>query len=135
MGKSKELLALDAKLLREKMLAAERRTLRHVRQHAWHWSKTGKMCPAQGNPCVEAECQGKLCALMSEVGHDARGQPLKKRRRPKCGAKTRQGLPCKMGVEAGKRRCRLHGGLSTGPKTKKGRELIAAAQRRRWAKT
>lgn len=34
----------------------------------------------------------------------------------------------------GKRRCRFHGGLSTGPKTQEGRERIAAAQRRRWRK-
>jgi hypothetical protein len=29
-------------------------------------------------------------------------------------------------------RCRLHGGLSTGPKTQEGRERIAEAQRQRW---
>jgi hypothetical protein len=37
-----------------------------------------------------------------------------------------------MRVEFSKARCRLHGGLSTGPKTKAGRERIAEAQRRRW---
>jgi hypothetical protein len=31
-----------------------------------------------------------------------------------------------------KARCRLHGGLSTGPKTEAGRARIAEAQRRRW---
>ena len=31
-------------------------------------------------------------------------------------------------------RCRLHGGLSTGPKTPEGRARIAEAQRRRWAR-
>jgi hypothetical protein len=35
-------------------------------------------------------------------------------------------------VEFGKARCRFHGGLSTGPKTKAGRARIAEAQRRRW---
>jgi len=35
-------------------------------------------------------------------------------------------------VEPGKRRCRFHGGLSTGPKTSEGRARIAEAQRRRW---
>ena len=35
-------------------------------------------------------------------------------------------------VEFGKARCRLHGGLSTGPKTEAGRARIAEAQRRRW---
>jgi hypothetical protein len=37
-----------------------------------------------------------------------------------------------MRVEFGKARCRLHGGLSTGPKTEAGRARIAEAQRRRW---
>src|SRR5438874_13713175 len=52
--------------------------------------------------------------------------------RPRCGAKTRAGRPCRMRVEFGKTRCRLHGGLSTGPKTEAGRARIAEAQRRRW---
>ena len=39
---------------------------------------------------------------------------------PKCGAKTRSGKPCKNpAMKNG--RCRLHGGLSTGPKTPEGR--------------
>ena len=37
-------------------------------------------------------------------------------------------------VEAGKRRCRFHGGMSTGPKTTEGRARIAEAQRRHWAR-
>ena len=46
---------------------------------------------------------------------------------PFCGAKTRSGKPCEKFPLAGKRRCRLHGGLSTGPKTVEGRGRIAAA--------
>jgi hypothetical protein len=53
--------------------------------------------------------------------------------RPRCGAKTRGGDVCKMRVEPGKRRCRFHGGKSTGPKTPEGRARIAEAQRLRWA--
>ena len=45
-----------------------------------------------------------------------------------CGAKTRSGSPCKKIPLAGKRRCRLHGGLSTGPKTAEGKARISAAQ-------
>ena len=41
-----------------------------------------------------------------------------------CKAMTRAGTPCKMKAVHGKRRCRLHGGLSTGPKTAEGRERI-----------
>jgi hypothetical protein len=36
---------------------------------------------------------------------------------PRCGAKTRRGTACQCPALRGKRRCRLHGGLSTGPKT------------------
>lgn len=59
---------------------------------------------------------------------------------PKCGARTKRGTPCRRSVairadgEAG-RRCSLHGGLSTGPRTAAGRErqsiAVAAANRKR----
>jgi hypothetical protein len=45
-----------------------------------------------------------------------------------CGAKTRTGNPCAKFPIAGKRRCRLHGGLSTGPRTEEGKKKIAGAQ-------
>ncbi|WP_209599711.1 helix-turn-helix transcriptional regulator [Ruegeria sp. HKCCSA071] len=54
-------------------------------------------------------------------------------RRVPCGAKTRKGHPCRALSEPGKRRCRFHGGKSTGPRTEAGRKQIAEAQRRRWA--
>lgn len=47
---------------------------------------------------------------------------------PLCGARTRSNSPCAKYPIAGERRCRLHGGLSTGPKTAEGRARIAAAQ-------
>jgi transcriptional regulator with XRE-family HTH domain len=55
-------------------------------------------------------------------------------RRVICAAKTRKGTPCKAKSEPGKKRCRFHGGLSTGPKTEEGRRRIAEAQRSRWLK-
>ncbi|WP_425514031.1 HGGxSTG domain-containing protein [Aureimonas phyllosphaerae] len=39
---------------------------------------------------------------------------------------------CQAMFVPGTRRCRMHGGLSTGPKTAEGRTRIAEAQRRRW---
>jgi transcriptional regulator with XRE-family HTH domain len=51
-----------------------------------------------------------------------------------CGAKTRKGTACRNMSEPGKRRCKYHGGKSTGPKTAEGRNRIAQAQRQRWAK-
>lgn len=44
-----------------------------------------------------------------------------------CSARTRRGESCRKPPLTGKRRCRLHGGLSTGPKTTKGKARIAAA--------
>ena len=46
---------------------------------------------------------------------------------PLCGAKTRSGKPGEKFPLASKRRCRLHGGLSTESKTESGRAAIAAA--------
>ncbi|WP_311768792.1 HGGxSTG domain-containing protein [Burkholderia sp. Bp9099] len=43
-----------------------------------------------------------------------------------CGAETRAGTPCKRSPLAGKRRCRLHGGLSTGPRSIEGKAKSAA---------
>ena len=45
----------------------------------------------------------------------------------RCLAKTRGGSPCQKAAIAGKGRCRLHGGASTGPRTVEGRARIAAA--------
>ena len=45
----------------------------------------------------------------------------------RCGAKTRQGLPCKRPANKRNGRCQLHGGASTGPRTKEGLAKIAAA--------
>lgn len=47
----------------------------------------------------------------------------------KCGAKTRRGTSCQCKALANGR-CRLHGGLSTGPKTDEGRKRAAANLRR-----
>ena len=45
---------------------------------------------------------------------------------PRCGAKNRRGMPCQCPAMANGR-CRLHGGLSTGPKTAEGIERIQRA--------
>ena len=46
----------------------------------------------------------------------------------RCGAETRNGQPCKKAAMKGRKRCRNHGGASTGPRTEEGRARIAAAQ-------
>jgi hypothetical protein len=42
-----------------------------------------------------------------------------------CGAKTRGGTPCKRRDLCDCGRCRLHGGMSTGPKTERGKQRSA----------
>ncbi len=49
----------------------------------------------------------------------------------RCGARTRRGTACQKPPIKGKRRCRLHGGLSTGPRTAEGKARIAAAHWKR----
>ena len=51
--------------------------------------------------------------------------------RPRCGAKTRRGPPCRARAVSGATRCRMHGGLSTGARTEAGRAAIAESNRRR----
>ena len=90
-------------------------------------------CPRTGRACSEGACRERhWCRQLFERGLSPRGLPLKRKFRPRCCAKTRAGVPCITRVVPGKRRCRFHGGMSTGPKTKAGRSRIAEAQRRRW---
>ncbi len=65
-----------------------------------------------------------------------------KRERPRCGARCRDGSPCEAPPVWDKRldrpvngRCRMHGGLSTGPKTEEGRRRIAESNRARRTNT
>ena len=101
------------------------------------WSAQFRSCPRRTGPlatlCDEAqgECRGR-CFEMRALGLYDNGQPVPRKHRPRCGAKTRAGGECQVRVEAGKRRCRFHGGCSTGPKTEEGRARIADAQRKRW---
>ena len=92
-------------------------------------------CPRRGTTCADPKCKiGSACLAMREIGLDGNGGPLRRRERPKCGARNRQGEPCAVRVEPGKARCRFHGGLSTGPRTIEGRARVAEAQRQRWAR-
>nr|WP_276525746.1 HGGxSTG domain-containing protein [Ruegeria profundi] len=67
---------------------------------------------------------------MTELGLNENGEPLPKSERPTCGAKTRTGGQCQARVVPGKRRCRLHGGLSTGPKKKAKQGPSSRAQKK-----
>jgi hypothetical protein len=59
-----------------------------------------------------------------------------KAERPQCGAQCRDGHQCRARVTLDRhgrprKRCRLHGGLSTGPRSAAGRAAIAQSNRRR----
>lgn len=80
---------------------------------------------------------GNFCALMRARKRvlEANDFPVVKRRgNGRCGAKTRKGEPCQAKPLPGRKRCKFHGGMSTGPRTPEGRARIAEAQRRRWGK-
>jgi hypothetical protein len=64
--------------------------------------------------------------------------PRTKRERPRCGGRCRDGSPCEAPPVWDRPldrpvngRCRMHGGLSTGPKTEEGRRRIAESNRAR----
>ena len=58
-----------------------------------------------------------LIGVETRFGPDWPGQ--------RCGAKTRQCSPCKRPANKRNCRCRLHGGASSGPRTKEGLAMIA----------
>jgi hypothetical protein len=74
------------------------------------------------------------CSLAASVPLDRRGRlrngatPGDFLAAPRCGARTRAGECCRQpAMKNG--RCRMHGGLSTGPRTAEGRARCAAARR------
>ncbi len=69
------------------------------------------------------------CARMTLTGD--RDKPAKLAR-VVCGAtRHRDGQPCEALSVPGKRRCRFHGGASTGPRTAEGKAKVAANLRKR----
>lgn len=81
-------------------------------------------------PVSEAWIEARVAAELARLA--LREADRKARRRVPCGARTRKGKPCRKLSEPGKRRCKFHGGKSTGPRTPEGIERIQQAQRRRW---
>lgn len=63
-------------------------------------------------------------------------KPFRPQERLICGARRhRDGQPCQAKSEHGKRRCRFHGGRSTGPRTEKGKARALANLRQYRAKS
>lgn len=98
LGDTKHSIVQDARRLRE-----------HLRQ--WHeesdrrhaaWRTRGFSYPAPESVSFPRECIGM-----------------------ECGAKSRAGTPCKRRDLFRNGRCRLHGGMSTGPRTSEGKSRSA----------
>ena len=81
---------------------------------------------------VCGDCRPGDCERFRQVGLNIEGTPLPVVQRPLCLASTRSGAQCRKRVVPGKRRCILHGGNSTGPRTEQGKEAVRQAQRTRW---
>lgn len=132
----------EAEHEREVMAERERLLIEAMKRYVGQknresWLKFGFFaCPRlSGRPysCDDLDCLiGTHCNLMAEKGLYGDGTPLPRKQRPRCGARTRAGGQCQVRVEPGFRRCRLHGGLSTGPKTEAGKSRIRAATLKRW---
>jgi hypothetical protein len=121
----------------ERLISRDPPTGSGIPFEAWRsWHRYGFIvCPASKgrHTCSNHRCRmGADCRERQALGLRGNRSPLPRKERPVCGARNRQGKPCAVKVEPGKRRCRFHGGLSTGPKTAAGRARIAEAQRRRW---
>lgn len=77
--------------------------------------------------------QAKIDAAAEATFSAMKGRQAQRlaRLRVLCGARTRKGGACSNKSEPGKRRCKFHGGKSTGAKTPEGIERIAEAQKQR----
>lgn len=117
-----------------------------VDRYAWAVCQMAEVLPLPEKPVVriphtpwadrmaamDREAEARFLAQVARI--KARSEAWKAKQRVICGAKTRKGTPCRCKSEPGKRRCKFHGGMSTGAKTPEGKECIAEANRARWAR-
>ena len=89
---------------------------------------------AQGDGLLAASRATQAWAERQLAAFQEREAQRAARRRVICGARTRKDTACRNKSEPGKRRCKFHGGKSTGARTPEGIERIREAQRRRWAR-
>ena len=107
------------------------------RSYGWDVAVLRRRLEARKNGPHRGRASWSLAARF-RIGREDERQP--KRHRPFCGARCRDGRPCRARAvwlvgESKPRngRCRMHGGLSTGPRTPEGRAAIAESNRRRAA--
>ncbi|TKR34135.1 hypothetical protein FCE95_07680 [Luteimonas gilva] len=78
---------------------------------------------------LSPEARTKLVAMLEKLwGQETKRRGRKKRAKERviCGAKMGFGVLCRLKSEPGKKRCRYHGGRSTGPRTEAGKARSAA---------
>lgn len=97
-------------------------------------SRVGKKLDFAASPS-ELPAPSRVSKMLTFVGApEEQPTPESDHRCAVCGARTRRGMAC-IRKPLANGRCPNHGGLSTGPKSEAGRQRIAEAQRRRWAKS
>ena len=84
--------------------------------------------------CEQADAQAEVLFAAYLARTKAREALRLARLRVIRGAKTRKDGQCRNKSEPRKRRCKFHGGQSTGAKTPEGLARIAEAHRQRWAR-
>ena len=91
-----------------------------------HYARAGGWGLTDWRAELDAGVEARLAPFLERQAQRAALQ------RVVCKATTRKGTTCRNLSEPGKRRCKFHGGESTGPRTDEGKARIAEAQRRRW---
>ena len=87
--------------------------------------------------CRREQAQWRARGIDATFTHVVVVTPSAPRDRPRCGARCRDGHACLApvvwpdGAWRPRRRCRNHGGMSTGPRTEEGKRRAAAASRQR----
>lgn len=103
-----------------------------------YWERKATVDPSGHAPRLFFKALGLQVPAHKRVGgifayQYARASSLLAKNPKRCGARKKNGHRCQGPALPGKRRCKFHGGASTGPKTPEGKAKIAEAQRRRWA--
>jgi len=99
-------------------------------------ARLDQMTPAEVRDFLFPGAAGIMTNAAREMGRAAeRIAVVKDPYHGRCRAKTRSGAPCYCKPEPGKKRCKFHGGRSTGPKTPEGMARTLTALRagyQRW---
>ena len=97
--------------------------------HSARTNESGKPWPQNPTPVEHASGISRHFAK-ARAGEQTSGAPPGPAWRITCGAKTRNGTPCRAKSLPGKQRCKWHGGCSTGPKSEAGKARAIANLRR-----